>query len=168
MAKKKCPVCGLIQDIALDCVSCATSLINTPAIEESSGEWLAPEPEATPASQQASPGVKSTLVSGTPPAKSAATPASGLCLQVKPGCLIKLKDGDVIGRTSVGSEFLKDYEKVSRRHAKVKYEGGQWIIEDQNSANGLLLEGVKVDRIVLELGTEFSISLSCELTVVAC
>jgi pSer/pThr/pTyr-binding forkhead associated (FHA) protein len=91
-----------------------------------------------------------------------------LILQVKPGCLIKVKSGDVIGRGAVGSDYLLDFPKVSRYHAKISYQNGQWFLEDNNSTNGTYFEGKRVKTLVLSLGLSFFLSGTCNVTVVSC
>jgi hypothetical protein len=169
--KKVCPNCGLRQIARLDCASCGTPLIKVKYEKE---------PDEVNSSAQA------TLSTSQPPFEAAqdievksldrlivAKSEAKLCLQVKPGCNIELKSGDVIGRSAIGAEFLKEYPKVSRFHAIVKYENGQWIIEDLKSSNGLYLDNERITRSVVKLGMEFILSSPknrpfCELTVVAC
>jgi hypothetical protein len=64
-----------------------------------------------------------------------------------------------IGRDEDCEIQLKD-SSVSRVHAEVYFSEGRWWIRDLNSANGILVEGKKVDRLPLlrptqiELGSE--------------
>jgi len=50
-----------------------------------------------------------------------------------------------------------DEEMVSRYHAEVKLENGQWWLEDSGSTNGTLLNGQKVDRI--QIASDLKIEL---------
>ncbi|MDR2441910.1 MAG: FHA domain-containing protein [Deltaproteobacteria bacterium] len=150
---KRCPVCGLVQPDAIDCQSCGTSLLNV--------GFCGP----APATGQAA--LRPTMVEPRkPPAEP--NPPAGLLLRSQTGKLIRLKSGDIIGRTSAGSEQLTEYPSVSRQHAKVIYQDGHWIIEDLDSVNGLYVNGRRIKRAVLELGGAFSLSQSCQLTVVSC
>ena len=51
--------------------------------------------------------------------------------------------GAVIGRTVDSSVHLPS-NAVSRRHAKVLFSEGQWLLEDLGSSNGTLLNGQRV------------------------
>ncbi len=64
-----------------------------------------------------------------------------------------------IGRTEE-CELRIDDSHISRRHAKVSYEQGQWWIQDLNSSNGILLNGERVTSapvsptLIVRLGLE--------------
>lgn len=62
-----------------------------------------------------------------------------------------LADRTVLGR-SRGADLLLVDPSVSREHAVVFREGARWVIEDLGSANGLSVNGAKVDRAVLNDG----------------
>ena len=62
----------------------------------------------------------------------------------------------VIGRSPDCEVFLDDVT-VSRRHAVLVEEGGQFWIEDQGSLNGTFVNHARVDRIELENGDEVQI-----------
>jgi diguanylate cyclase (GGDEF)-like protein len=57
----------------------------------------------------------------------------------------------VIGRLSDSNLVLK-YEGVSRRHAKIVFENGAYVVEDLDSANGTMVRGRRIDRHRLEDG----------------
>jgi len=56
-----------------------------------------------------------------------------------------------VGRLS-GNDVQIPSQKVSRLHAKIRYENGSWLIEDADSANGLVYRGSRINRLVLNDG----------------
>jgi len=56
-----------------------------------------------------------------------------------------------VGRLS-GNDILVPNQRVSRLHAKVRAEFGEWIIEDAESVNGIVYGGQRVERHVLHNG----------------
>jgi ABC-type thiamine transport system ATPase subunit len=49
-----------------------------------------------------------------------------------------------IGRLS-GNDIQVPSQRVSRLHAKIRWENGSWLIEDADSLNGLMYQGQRVD-----------------------
>jgi len=45
-------------------------------------------------------------------------------------------------------------QRVSRLHARVRWENGAWLIEDADSLNGIVYQGKRVDRHVLVNGDQ--------------
>lgn len=60
-----------------------------------------------------------------------------------------VKDGDVVGRTSVGSEYLGNYPQISRNHSKFIRKFHEWFVVDLNSSNGTYLDDQKLFQKVL-------------------
>jgi class 3 adenylate cyclase len=60
------------------------------------------------------------------------------------GRVIKVRDGDVVGRTAVGREVLEIHEEISRRHARLVMSDGMWFVIDLGSSNGTFLEGERL------------------------
>ncbi|GAC1616330.1 MAG: hypothetical protein NVS4B7_08810 [Ktedonobacteraceae bacterium] len=56
-----------------------------------------------------------------------------------------------VGRLS-GNDIQIDNKRVSRHHAKIRYENGTWLIEDGESVNGLIYEGHRVEKRILTNG----------------
>src|SRR5215207_8924046 len=56
-----------------------------------------------------------------------------------------------VGR-SKDCQIRSDDPTVSRKHAMLRRDAGQWIVEDLHSAHGVLLAGRKVTRHVLRVG----------------
>jgi pSer/pThr/pTyr-binding forkhead associated (FHA) protein len=48
-----------------------------------------------------------------------------------------------IGRTN-GNDLIITGRTVSRRHARLWFEGGRWYLGDMNSANGTLVNAVRL------------------------
>ena len=64
----------------------------------------------------------------------------------------RLASGEVsLGRSSDNDVVLNDFS-VSRRHATVKREGSNWIVADQNSTNGIKVNGRFAGNAVLAPG----------------
>ncbi len=62
-----------------------------------------------------------------------------------------------IGRLS-GNDVQIPNQRVSRLHAKIKQENDTWIIEDADSVNGLVYQGLRVERHVLTDGDRIFIA----------
>jgi ATP-binding cassette subfamily B protein len=56
-----------------------------------------------------------------------------------------------IGRLS-GNDIQVPSQRVSRLHARIRWENGMWVIEDAESLNGLIFRGNRVDRLALTNG----------------
>ncbi len=62
------------------------------------------------------------------------------------GEVFMLTDGAItLGRASDNAVSLSKDKEISRKHSKISYESGNFIIEDQNSLNGTLVNNVRVD-----------------------
>src|SRR5262245_46311161 len=58
---------------------------------------------------------------------------------------LPLESGELIlGRDGLGDVVLDD-RSMSRRHARVTYDGGRFAVEDLGSRNGLVLDGSTVE-----------------------
>ena len=175
--KKKCPVCGLTQAEALDCASCAASLITVPLWEEPADAGADAGNEAAEGSPDAS-CADASCPAGRPGADDPRTAQADelsrigrtprMIVQGEGGIRITVASGDILGRSAVGAEHFAGHPTVSRRHAKLSFEAGRWFLEDMNSTNGILVEGKRVSRARLELGDSFSLSSTCTLTVAKC
>ncbi len=56
-----------------------------------------------------------------------------------------------LGRLA-GNDIQVPSQRVSRLHAKIRWENGSWIIEDADSLNGLVYQGNLVERLDLKNG----------------
>jgi pSer/pThr/pTyr-binding forkhead associated (FHA) protein len=56
-----------------------------------------------------------------------------------------------IGRLS-GNDVQVPSQRVSRLHAKIRWENGSWVIEDADSLNGLNFQGHRIERRILSPG----------------
>ncbi len=54
-----------------------------------------------------------------------------------------------------GCDLCIDDEYVSRAHAEVSLENGQWRVKDLGSSNGLYLEGARVESVPIGRGVNF-------------
>ena len=64
--------------------------------------------------------------------------------------------GTTIGREDDNSIRLED-SKVSRHHAVVRCQGGQWRIEDLDSTNGVFVNGARVKQAELRPGDSIQV-----------
>jgi len=62
-----------------------------------------------------------------------------------------------IGRLS-GNDIQVPSQRVSRLHAKIRWENGVWLIEDAESLNGLVYQGQLVERLPLKNGDRIHVS----------
>ena len=65
-------------------------------------------------------------------------PAAGLQIALGP-------EPFLIGRTEEGDGALAGDPEISRNHAEVREEDGEWVIEDLGSTNGTFVNGRKID-----------------------
>lgn len=70
-------------------------------------------------------------------------------------------DGITIGRAPennlVITQDFPGWESVSRRHARVYQQAGNWIVEDLHSMNGIYVNGKRTGRNLLRDGWQLSI-----------
>lgn len=62
-----------------------------------------------------------------------------------------------IGRLS-GNDIQVPSQRVSRLHAKIRWENGAWLIEDAESLNGLVYQGRLVERHILSHGDRIHVA----------
>jgi ATP-binding cassette, subfamily B, bacterial len=62
-----------------------------------------------------------------------------------------------VGRLS-GNDVQVPSQRVSRLHAKIRWENGAWVIEDAESLNGLIYQGHLVDKHVLAHGDRIHVA----------
>ena len=70
-----------------------------------------------------------------------------------------------IGRLS-GNDIQVPSQRVSRLHAKIRWENGRWLIEDAESLNGLIYRGNRIDRLALSNGDRVYIAPTAVLQYV--
>ncbi len=78
-----------------------------------------------------------------------------------------VSDNAVIGREAEGSEYLSSHMTVSRRHARVSYNG-TWNIEDLNSSNGTYVNERRLEngeKVQIQSGDRVSLSRSCTFNI---
>ena len=62
-----------------------------------------------------------------------------------------------VGRLS-GNDVQVPSQRVSRLHAKIRWENGAWVIEDADSLNGLVYQGHLVEKNVLAHGDRIHVA----------
>ena len=75
--------------------------------------------------------------------------------------------GMIIGREAGGREYLSSHMTVSRKHARVSYNG-TWSIEDINSSNGTYVNERRLEngeRAEIKTGDRVSLSRSCTFNI---
>lgn len=93
------------------------------------------------------------------PAAGSQRPGAVVVRQGKePGRVFEIRgDKLTIGRSRDSDVFLEDLA-VSRLHATVfRDEGGQYIVRDENSANGTTVNGQRIGEHVLDEGDEIAL-----------
>lgn len=56
-----------------------------------------------------------------------------------------------IGRLT-GNDIQVPSQRVSRLHARMRWENGTWLIEDADSLNGIVYQGTRIERLALNNG----------------
>ncbi len=67
-----------------------------------------------------------------------------------------------VGRLS-SNHIRVDNKRVSRLHAKIRQENGEWVIEDVDSVNGLIYQGHRVERLTLTNGDVIAMAPAASL-----
>jgi len=67
-----------------------------------------------------------------------------------------LEGTSIIGRSNDAAIFLDDPE-VSRKHAQIRQDGAQFVLEDFQSRNGTLVNGIPVDKRTLAFGDKIQL-----------
>ncbi len=62
----------------------------------------------------------------------------------------------VIGR-SLDCDWILEHRGISRRHAEILLNAGQYVLHDLNSLNGVRVNGFKIDQVMLEEGDQISL-----------
>ncbi|MEO8973881.1 MAG: ABC transporter transmembrane domain-containing protein [Ktedonobacteraceae bacterium] len=101
------------------------------------------------------------------------TPAAANYISQPARVLIEM-DGKIIGERELnkpilsvgrlsGNDVQVPSQRVSRLHAKIRWENSAWVIEDADSVNGLIYQGSRVERLVLNDGDRISIAPTAAL-----
>ena len=79
----------------------------------------------------------------------------------RPERYVDLTDRDLrIGRAPENDVILEDPDRtVSRFHAELRFENGQYALIDLNSQNGLWMDGQRLPRLTLEPGRPVSVGM---------
>lgn len=125
-----CPYCGSKKDPNTGACACTVG---------ASGPSEAPSPTLT------SPGAAPTAGSG-PRLVGVSGPYAGQSFSVSPS-----------STTSIGRQSGRDIQlpmdtTVSRTHARVENEGGEFVVYDEGSSNGTAVNGLRISRQVLAAG----------------
>ncbi|MDR3265648.1 MAG: FHA domain-containing protein [Synergistaceae bacterium] len=150
---KLCPACGEKNPVSeVICRVCMTNLSSVaPTPPDMERARLMEEPKKTEETTRAEPD------------------SSVLTFLRSDGRPISVADGDELGRDGACQELFQDIKTVSRRHAKVTRNGGQWRIEDVGSTNGTWVNDRRLEKgrpCPLSTGDTVKLSLSCELKVI--
>jgi pSer/pThr/pTyr-binding forkhead associated (FHA) protein len=62
----------------------------------------------------------------------------------------------VVGR-DCGCDVVLSDESVSRHHARLRFRDGSWVLQDLDSTNGTLVNGVRVGRCSLRPGDRLTL-----------
>ncbi|TMD61131.1 MAG: ATP-binding cassette domain-containing protein, partial [Chloroflexi bacterium] len=58
-----------------------------------------------------------------------------------------------IGRQQ-GSDVCVPNQRISRLHARIRYENNTWVIDDAESLNGIIYQGTRIERLALTNGDQ--------------
>jgi hypothetical protein len=95
---------------------------------------------------------------GAAPKATTASAKDTLCVINSAGEMLKVeKDRFIIGR-SRNCDMVISSSKVSRQHAGISRENGDYFIEDLGSPNGVWRNGVKITKEKIRDGDEFMLS----------
>jgi pSer/pThr/pTyr-binding forkhead associated (FHA) protein len=76
-------------------------------------------------------------------------------VRIDTGESFNIKDVTNIGRSETNDIILQS-PAVSKEHARIKYEDGQFVIYDLASTNGTYVNGVKINKRALSDGDEIT------------
>ena len=81
-----------------------------------------------------------------------------LAFDVKPGhkTIIPLRETTTIGRDENNNIVLPD-PTISRNHARIIFENGNWAVEDLGSANGIVVRDMRLEKAFLSPGDTYSV-----------
>ncbi len=150
---KICPSCGYENKSGeIVCDRCMADISGVIPIDKSAKvEKVIIEPQANVDSS-------STVIERRRDIKFVATDGSGS---------FSVGSGMIIGREAGGHEYLSSHMTVSRKHARVSYNG-TWTIEDINSSNGTYVNERRLEcgeRVEIKTGDQVSLSRSCTFNI---
>ncbi|MDE2126213.1 MAG: FHA domain-containing protein [Armatimonadetes bacterium] len=76
------------------------------------------------------------------------------------GEVFPLRQGAIVGRAAEAQISLCRDNSVSRRHARIIEEEGQWLIQDGKSTNGLYVNGERVAEHWLRSGDRVTMGVT--------
>lgn len=123
------------------------ALVSTPVIELRSderlglGEFGIEARQAPPPAEEQAP-----VAAAHPPAerrRAAPAPAGRAFLTAEGKRFVIAPAGTIVGRSRECDVVLAD-SNVSRRHARIAFEAGEWTIEDLGSTNGVQVNGSRI------------------------
>ena len=88
-----------------------------------------------------------------------APPLQGRAMLVGAGRRTVLSGSRVLVGRSRDCDVMLDDPNVSRRHAELRHENGQWVVADLASTNGVKVNGRRVQEAPLSPGDEITLGL---------
>lgn len=154
---KICPSCKRENNIGITmCDFCMTDISGvSPTDNEAKNQVIKKEPQNVLTTNDAS----STVIEREKSLWFVASDGSGS---------FSIRSNSIIGREAEGKEYLLSHRTVSRRHAKVTYNG-TWNIEDLNSANGTYVNERKLEKgekVEIKKGDSVALSHSCVFNII--
>ena len=155
---KICPSCGRENDPKEMMCDCLADISDISPIDTDAQVPEVQETHEEPQISQAVEDASATVIERRKIIKFTATDGSGS---------FSVSDNAVIGREAEGREYLSSHMTVSRRHARLSYNGS-WNIEDLNSANGTFVNEHRLEngeKAQIQSGDRVSLSRSCTFNI---
>jgi pSer/pThr/pTyr-binding forkhead associated (FHA) protein len=90
-------------------------------------------------------------------AERVSAPEPGRYLTLPDGELVAIREPSMRVGRSVGADLVLEHSSVSRRHALIVQRGGQCVLLDDRSMNGVYVNGARVTQAHLQHGDEIAL-----------
>lgn len=153
---KICPSCGFQNDIQSS--MCDSCLADISGINPVNTDTISDAPVTQHADTQVPNDASATVIERKRFLTFKASDGSGS---------FSVSSGAIVGREAEGREYLASHMTVSRRHARLNFNGS-WLIEDLDSSNGTFVNEIRIapkEPHNVKNGDSVALSRSCVFTV---